>query len=107
MAQGQDNVKVFYAKGVHVTISFNSNELNIALKVLKALAKVFRAQFLLDVVSDLERDLAPKLPYTPYFHICEACKMEIDVRKDSYLHQNDRYTHYTCPVLKDIKERSK
>ena len=98
-------MKVYYAKGKHVILSFDGNEMGNALRVLKALAKAFRAPFLLDAAEELERDLAPKLTYSPYFHICEACKMEIDVRKDSYLHQNDRYTHQTCPVLKDMKER--
>lgn len=99
-------MKVYYAKGKHVIISFDGNEMSNALKVLKAMAKAFRAPFLLTAAEDLERDLAPKLPYTPYFHICEMCKMEMDVRKDSCRHQNDRWTHYPyCPPLKDMSVR--
>lgn len=98
-------MKVYYAKGKHVIISFDGNEMGNALKVLKALAKAFRAPFILDAAADLERDLAPKLPYEPYFHLCEACKTEIDVRKDAYIHQNGRWTHNSCPTLKDVQER--
>lgn len=98
-------MKIYYAKGRHVIISFDGNELNHALKVLKALAKAFRAPFIFDAAMEVERDLAPKLPYTPYWHLCESCKTGIDTRKDAYIHRESRYIHQTCPVLKDIKER--
>ncbi len=96
-------MKVYYAKGRHVIIHFSGNELQQALKVLKALAKAFKAAFLCEVAEELEFDLNPRplLTYDARYHLCEACKMEIDTHKDSHLHQNGRYTHYTCPVLKE------
>jgi hypothetical protein len=97
-------MKVYYKKGNHVIVYFPATEMNQALKVLKALAKAFHAPFIFRAAAEVEADLMPRLPYTPYYHLCEACKCEIDTRKDAYLHRNDRYTHQTCPVL---KERSK
>jgi hypothetical protein len=99
-------MKVYYKKGEHVIIKFPSHELRQALGVLKALSKYFKSWFLVDVAADLERDLEeakrPKLPAPPiYHHICENCFMEIDVRKDSYVHVDDTYYHAVCPVLKE------
>lgn len=103
-------MKVFYVKGEHVAILFPKHEMKQALGVLKALAKHFGAWFLLDAAADLEKDLEaekhPRLAPPPtYHHICENCYMEIDVRKDSYVHVDSAYIHTNCPVLKENRPK--
>lgn len=103
-------MKVFYKKGEHVIILFPANELRQALGVLKALAKYFKAWFLVDVAAELEVDLEeakrPKLPAPPtYYHICTNCFTEIDVRTDSYVYVDDSYIHTSCPILKENRPK--
>jgi hypothetical protein len=90
-------MKIIYVKGKHVTIYFPPHEMKQALGVLKALAQFFKLSFIYKVAEDVERDLLAPLQ----FHLCTNCCMEIDIRKDEYVHVDDTYLHRTCPVLKD------
>jgi hypothetical protein len=94
-------MKVYYKKDHHVIVSFGSGEMRKALGVLKGLARFFKADFILNAAEELERDLTPKLGLDNPYRVCEDCACEINLRKDSYLHQNERYTHFACPVLKE------
>lgn len=95
-------------------IYFDEKEQKLFLAVLKGVARLCQPLgegFVWNAARDLERDLREaeqqRLSFSQYFHLCEACKMEIDTRKDAYLHRKDRYTHQNCPPLKDMKLRGK
>ena len=91
-------MKIFYAKGSHIKIYFGFSEFPQALKVLKALATFFKADFIQQVADDLEQDLQPKLPFL--VHHCEKCCMEIkDGEQDT--HYQGGYVHKICPPLKN------
>jgi hypothetical protein len=96
-------MRILYAKGVNVTISFGEREMKQALAVLKALATFFKADFIFKAAQELEDDLKPKprISYTLYHHICEKCICEVDSREDNSLCISGVWKHKKCPTLKE------
>lgn len=98
-----------YRKGEGITFHFPTNELCIALEILKS----FRpspdsADLFLGVIHELEEELYPRprlVPQESRFHFCEECAREIDTQSadGNYLLYKkgdiEKWKHQVCPPL--------
>lgn len=99
-------MRVLYEKSQGVKIQFSPSELNIALLVLKAIYRGTDAEFIKDVIDDIEEDLKPKpLPMINYWHCCVKCTRSIDEREENTMRiTRDGDTLWQCRVCEPFKQ---
>ena len=112
-------MKIRYLKNEKVTLTFQKNEIQVALSLLKALYKNKEPEFVGRAIKDIEADLqlsTKKLSFVNHFHICEYCFREIDDRDSNSFKMTTRnitgeevvkWIHYKCKPLKPDSTRER
>ena len=85
---------------------FDEKEQELFLATIKGLASALKHSSFHEAASNLEADInrvkqQKLLGFSQYFHICQKCFCEIDVRKDAFVH------HYGGTTPDDEDDKSK
>ena len=102
-----------HESGKAIGLGFPVTEFKTALYILKALYKATSLGFIREAIEDLEEDMKPKAITFVSDHMCEHCKMMMNVKdpncfnmitRDLEGKEESKWIHYQCPVLKQPYE---